>query len=99
MAKTNFDALLVALEPYSITLQGQDYVAREISYLEAKQLKQQMEQMQDDDEAVVRAFCDALQLPTDLIVQLPTVLVETMIRDFFAWSRTRNPTPSGSTSS
>lgn len=91
MPGMNLDAAQSALTPYTITVQGQTYTAKELTYLEARALRAQMQALQDDDEAVSRAMLAALDLPADLILgAFSQSVVEALIEDFFAHYRTRN---------
>jgi hypothetical protein len=92
MASTDIDAILGALEPFSIKLDGEVIAARDLDYRSAMRLKAQLVDL-TDEEAGIRAFCEALALPTDRILALPTVVVERIVEDFFAWSRTRTTRP------
>lgn len=103
MSNINIDDYLKAIETPSITINGVTYETKPLSFKNAVKLQKKLETLASDDDLenlqnVVKELCKAVELPEDLLVDLPPQVFLEVVNSFFTSlfgavsNKTPNPT-------
>jgi len=87
------DAIIEATSPPTIVFRGQTYVGRVCSLFELLPFQERFEKLQSKKDAtleelfdVVRGVCERVDVPFDVVRQMPTKALKATIAYFFAYA-------------
>ncbi len=84
--KFNVDTYLEAMEQPSITIDGQEYKAKHLSFNDALRFQSRFEDgmTADNIPVFVKELCEATNLPSDKILNLPPAVFQKVLEGFLA---------------